>query len=331
MITAVQKMYEGGALNQTGSVSMMFAPQSGTIKSIGIVIDDTREGGLPPVSDVYFNLTINGGAPLFAALNRPVIAGGEISGTLENLNIPVARFDRLIFSVENIPAGGVATPIGFEITIDDGESTGGGAALPAGDLNAATNKIEKIQGVTILLPANNSIDDNCEDFSKTIAHGTNLYSSSGEAIAGSGTGYFARNQTYNEPDTFVMYHAEGVQSVIITALKHVSQSEANFKVYKSADGANFTEITAGITEAVDPAFNGSWYLWNKTITGIQNASYIRINFSGGDNYTWNPELQRVRIITGTLADWDLIRYNAANNRFEKVSLAQVKAAMNALP
>lgn len=274
MITEHQKMFEGNALGEAGDVAMMFAPKSGTIKSIGIVIDDTREGGLPPVSDVYFNLRINDGAPLFSGSNRPVIASGEISGTLENLNIPVARFDRLVFSIENIPVGGVATPIGFEITIDDGVAAGGGGAV-----------------------GNPAKIDDCVNLTKVFSSlnvSPGFMGNLGDNVGFSAAEGFAKTDEAN-PANVVYYNPNGFYSLFYTYYLHSIGDASQYPTIEvSNDNINYVAWTMLNPQGV--GLNGGWTRTALFAIGFGKASkYVKIKFNNTNGYNWNWVVRQIRL------------------------------------
>lgn len=75
------------------------------------------------------------------------LAAGDLLEGLTGLAVALAPGDEITL---DFVSGRVSTPLTLELAIDDGEAeTGGGVELPAGDLNPATNTVERIRQIAV--------------------------------------------------------------------------------------------------------------------------------------------------------------------------------------
>lgn len=140
MINSLTKLYEGNDVSgATPNVVYLPIVKNGTIVSIDVKTDLNVSG-----ADAVFSVSKNGA--VISGLS-PTIAVGAKIGSLTGLTIAVAKGDEIIL---NLVSGAVSTPITLNVESDDGVS---GGSLPSGDLNASTNKLEKIQTIPLVLPA----------------------------------------------------------------------------------------------------------------------------------------------------------------------------------
>lgn len=135
MIHSLTKIYEGANLNgATSGVVYLPILKAGTLKRLDVKTDEAVA-----VANAVFSLSLNG--VVIAGLS-PTIATGAKIGAVENLNVALARGDELVL---NLVSGAVSSPIAFNVDVDDGAASGD-SSLPAGDLNATTNVLEKVRG-----------------------------------------------------------------------------------------------------------------------------------------------------------------------------------------
>ncbi len=107
-----------------------------TLEQLLITVGDVSD------TDAIFNLYVDGVAQ-FAGAARPKIIAGQTTVIKSGLNIEIPQFARVTAYLES---GDAVSPIEFGFKYSE---SGGGAELPAGDLNAEENRLEKIQGKTV--------------------------------------------------------------------------------------------------------------------------------------------------------------------------------------
>lgn len=163
---------------------------------------------------------------------------------------------------------------------EDGES--GGTVLPAGDLNATTNTVEKLAARTLYLPS--AVSNHADDFTNaltekwTVVSGTSSYavaleSASAKFTLGSGNG--SSNLTYKTPFNLTDKYAQ----IDLTAMQFLTGGSANqelhFNLSSSLDaaaGANFTIQGNGQLVARHYPSNAA------TVHGTSASAYSKLRY-----------------------------------------------------
>lgn len=369
----ITSIYEGA--NLSGATSgITFTPivRDGTLTEIEIA----HRRGVTQVGAAVFEVRKNN--VVIAGLAAVTVADSAENVEISGLNIALADGDEIKL---NLLSGNVQTPITFNLAVDDGESSGG-ESLPAGDLNASTNKLEKLQGIEVAVaPTLTSLSDNFSgteiDFTNkwqlfnagasglsiALASGKLRTTSSGGSAGAYGlqtktakdfTGKFVfvkigTNLTQNTSasgDYFVVFGGSGACyfQIINNSISAVSQDGNGTIVSASISFPSNSTIYLrfrydGTTLFSDYSNNGtSWTNMKMTVphpTFDLTAAQFRLQTNGGsaastcdwDDFTTD-------LTTGTLEsipDKALFSYDAPNNNFKLLSLADLKAALDALP
>lgn len=122
-----------------GDVIKFRVPFTGVLKIIDLWTETANVS-----ADCVFNLNVSG-SDLYSSGARPKIAQSATHGQKTGLSDSLTFGDEIILQLETMSAGIVAHDLVLQLTIDDGK-------LPDGDLNIATNSLEKIQTIPFVLP-----------------------------------------------------------------------------------------------------------------------------------------------------------------------------------
>ena len=224
-------------------------------------------------------------------------------------------------------ASGAYSVIG---NIKGADGDGGGSGLPSGDLNASTNKIEKIQNYPISLPVGTQppVDDEFINLTKPDLH-------SGVAIdnsSGASTLFGGEVGTVLPTDTsaghFIRYPVSGDVYLELKGFINGS-NEPGVRLEKSTNGGSvWTDITPTRTDVT--AIEGSWSYYKLIVPVVSGATHVRIYFAGMAGW-YMAYVGRFQIMPVTMTDKSVMLYDLGTNTIKAFSLVQLKAALNALP
>jgi hypothetical protein len=226
-------------------------------------------------------------------------------------------------------AAGAYSVIGNIKGADGEDGEGGGSGLPTGDLNASTNKIEKIQGYPISLPVGTQtpVDDEFINLTKPDLHsGISIDNSSGtSALFGGEVGTVL--PVSMSGGGFARYAITGNVALELKGFINGS-NEPNIKLEKSIDGVTWTNITPSRTNVT--AIGGAWSSYKLIVPVVKNANYVRIYWGAIGNWFY-AYVGRFQITAMPMTDKTVFLYDLPSGTILNFSLAELKAALNALP
>ncbi len=355
-LQTISFQYNGADLTGAANFPVFIdVPFAGTLKALDIKTDLAVSG------DVVFELYING---ILAPSANATITTGNKTASISGLNITLTKFDEI--TLKRV-SGSVSAPLTLNLTVDDGIS--GGTALPAGDLNAATNTVEKVQNTAFQkLPSTVFLVDNFNapsiDFTKwQILTSAGSYSQTNGELryaAANGAQAFEAVKTIN---------AVG-KSFSVELKQIVGGSSGNHFMINISGLARFGFIVANNllyfqfgTNNTSIAYNSVSHRWLRFRTN-QDAS-VGYWETSPDGETWT--LQRTQpnfnatvdlttttirlqcnsngtsgtqiwdnfssdvVLTPSASDKSLYLYNAGTGSFAIYSLSELKAALAAAP
>ena len=338
MIENYTKIYEGDAFSTPGDVVYLPLMFAGTIKGFDLKVEAAN------TQTAVFRVLLND-----VALPDDLILPEEAEFvSLDNLDIVIQKGDELVLS---LVSGGInAPPLSFNVRVESGESAGG-VNLPAGDLNAATNKLEKAQGTIIFLPAASlGIADNFDDGLLgdyfTVVSGNISESNGGLLVNGS----VSFTDKYDFHEGFFSFRTIGGSGVLGLT------DETNNKIFGLADliggyGILRTQVNydnnldisippselaanqyirlrhSGTNFYVETSPDGvTWNLkQTRPVPVGMDVSDLKVNLENKQGESWKIHEMRTSFgATAGLSDKDLFWFNESTNRIEPVALADLK-------
>ena len=343
MIENYTKIYEGDGFQAPGAVLYLPLLFAGTIKGFDVKVEAAN------TQTAVFRVLLND-----VALPDDLILPEEAEFvSLDNLDIVIQKGDELVLS---LVSGGInAPPLSFNVRVESGESAGGGVNLPAGDLNAAINKLEKIQGTAIFIESGSAgISDDFGDgivadyldivgnvseadgVLKILANSSAAFKENYDfregfisfKIAFGGSGFLRLTDSVNNHN-LQLVDLIGAAGFLRTQIDYGGNQDTAVSTGERPDNQYLRLRHSGNNFFVDTSADGA--VWNqkqsRAVPSGMDCSNLQIAFINNDGAWTLDNFHSTLGRSVGLADKDLFWFNENTNRIERVALDDLKAAL----
>ncbi len=144
--------------------------------------------------------------------------------------------------------------------------------------------------VALVASVATTITDNMTDFSKTFSHSANLtFDTTNVASFENVASRLMRSSPTNEE---VSWKLANLKSFQLTAFFWPTEAVSAFSFYTSADGLNWTEVTAATSGG-----GGNWAKYIYTLGNLSGVNYVKVRWNNTGGQYWNPQISQAILTT----------------------------------
>jgi mannan endo-1,4-beta-mannosidase len=133
--------------------------------------------------------------------------------------------------------------------------------------------------------------DNLDDWSLSYSHSSNLHFDSSNPIYFNGDSSRAYRWSVSPTSNdYITWHLQGMKTFSAVTYFWPSEPVSNFTIYTSDDNFNWTQAnpTIAVTDS-------NWLQYVYTVSGLWNASYVKIVWNNHNGQSWSPQIGQVSI------------------------------------